>query len=140
MDRTLLIGGIVVMVILLCSRRWAGSCARSNYNRRLPKVQYVVLGGKKQPDATPAKPSHVEGSLGPTPYREDGIRAPGPTEHYNNKTNVLWMASRSQADVDEETGVSQDAISSEYLTPLRMRGSARRPNGPRKGETMQSHV
>ena len=82
----------------------------------------------------------VEGSLGPTPYREDGIRAPGPTEHSQNKTNVLWQAQTSQADVDEDTGLSLDAITSEYLTPMRVSLNTGRATGPRLRETMQSHV
>jgi len=141
MDEALLIGGIIVAILLICMQNKPKPCGKRRHKRKLaPEVRYVTPeGGHSCMNHFPNS-SYVEGSLGPTPYREDGIRKPGPTEHYNNKTNVLWMAATSQAGVDEDTGVSQDAISSEYPTPMRNRFSANRPSGPRLGETMPSHI
>jgi len=136
MDQRLLIGAVIVLILLICMPRSSG---KPKCRKPAPVVRCVVSHSAPR-EGIIVDPPMVEGSLGPTPYREDGIRAPGKTEHYKNKTNILWQTAPSQAVVDEQTGLSLDAITSEYLTPMRQRSDARRPRGPRRFDTMQSHV
>ncbi len=134
MDKALLIGGIIVAVLFLFMNKdkLMSACGQRRQAPRLPRVHCVNL--------PTARPVSVEGSLGPTPYREDGVRAPGPTEHSKNKTEGMWRSGLSQAPVDENTGMSLNAITSEYLTPVRKGRAARSLAGPRMRDTMRSHV
>ena len=89
---------------------------------------------------TPVKHVYMEGSVGPTPYKNHGVRALGKTEHVKNKTRVLWQSTPSQAKIDETTGISLNEIASESITPIRLKKTDHQVGRPRIGEVIPSHV
>ena len=80
-----------------------------------------------------------EGSLGPTPYRKHGIRATPPTEHNKNKTNMMWMAEPSQAGLNDR-GIPMSKVATEHRTPIRSPTAKKALTGPRRSESIPSHV
>ena len=137
----LLIGGIIVVILLLCME--TGSSKRTFSQMRTPRIQIVRLT-KNRPAV---KEMITEGSLGPTPTRkhdirddQEGIYKRGSTEHYKNKTNAMWQGLPSQAKRDDETGLSLDAITSEHLTPFRGRKTNSPVGRPRMRDALFSHV
>ena len=134
MEQALLIGGIVVVLLLIClSMREKKSCGHYHQRLPMPPVQYINLS---KPQMRGDK--KIEGSLGSTPYSPDARGEQPPTVHSKNKTEGLWMAGPSQADYGPN-GLGGSEITSEFETPFRIAKTGARPGGVSR-DTLQSHI
>lgn len=132
-EQQLAIIASICVVLLLCLMSWTSvkKCCKPKLKAHCPKQHIRV---------SIPRPFHVEGSVGPTPYRDYGIRSLGKTEHFKNKTRVLWQSAPSQANVDEMTGTSLNKVSSEFITPLRFKKTDQQVGRPRMRDAIPSHV
>lgn len=82
----------------------------------------------------------MEGSMGPTPYRNYGVRSLGKTDHFENKTRTMWKSSPSQAKIDDQIGMAMNKITSDTVTPLRAKKNDQIVGKPKVHDAILSHV